>query len=43
MDVSNINSDNIGKHVDGKSKRFTLCCVFETEIVEFSYNFLQVY
>ena len=29
MDVSNINSDNFGKRVDGKGKRFTLLCVFK--------------
>ena len=29
MDVSNINSDNFGKHVDGKGKIFTLFCVFK--------------
>ena len=36
MDVSNIDSDSFSEHVDGKGKRFTLFCVFETEIVEFS-------
>ena len=29
MDVSNINSDNFGKRVDGKGKRFDLFCVFK--------------
>ena len=29
MDVSNVKSDNFGKRVDGKDKRFTLFCVFK--------------
>ena len=37
MDASNINSDNSGKHIDGKSKRFTLFSVWNYWI---SLNFL---
>ena len=29
MDVSNINNNSCGEHVDGKDKRFTLFCVFK--------------
>ena len=44
MDVSNLNNDKFGEHINGKGKRFTLF-VFSnyTEFVEFSQNFLQVY
>ena len=29
MDVSNINNNNCGEHVERKGKRFTLFCVFK--------------
>ena len=39
MDVSNVKSDNFGKRVDGKDKRFTLLC-FQNKLKLL--NFLKI-
>ena len=39
MDFSNINSDNFGKHVGGKGKRFTLFCVFKINFLKMRLQF----